>query len=233
MFYYDPTMILVIPAMIFALIAQGMVNSAFSRYSKVRARSGMTGEQVARALAYSNGLNVTVHEVKGTLSDHYDPVKKTINLSPEIYRGTSIAALSVAAHETGHAVQDKTGYGFLKLRHALVPITQIGSNMAIPLFIIGMLLSAGSSSSVGWFLMNLGIVFFTVAVAFQIITLPVEFNASSRARQMLVREGYISSDEAGGVKSMLNAAAMTYVAATAVAVFQLLRLLVIRGNNRD
>lgn len=233
MFYYDPTMILVIPAMIFALIAQGMVNSAFSRYSKVRARSGMTGEQVARALAHSNGLNVTVHEVKGTLSDHYDPVKKTINLSPEIYRGTSIAALSVAAHETGHAVQDKTGYGFLKLRHALVPITQIGSNMAIPLFIIGMLLSAGSSSSVGWFLMNLGIIFFTVAVAFQIITLPVEFNASSRARQMLVREGYISGDEASGVKSMLNAAAMTYVAATAVAVFQLLRLLVIRGNNRD
>ena len=233
MFYYDPTMILVIPAMIFALIAQGMVNSAFSRYSKVRARSGMTGEQVARALAHSNGLNVTVHEVKGTLSDHYDPVKKTINLSPEIYRGTSIAALSVAAHETGHAVQDKTGYGFLKLRHALVPITQIGSNMAIPLFIIGMLLSAGSSSSIGWFLMNLGIVFFTVAVAFQIITLPVEFNASSRARQMLVREGYISGDEASGVKSMLNAAAMTYVAATAVAVFQLLRLLVIRGNNRD
>lgn len=233
MFYYDPTMILVIPAMIFALIAQGMVNSAFSRYSKVRARSGMTGEQVARALAHSNGLNVTVHEVKGTLSDHYDPVKKTINLSPEIYRGTSIAALSVAAHETGHAVQDKTGYGFLKLRHALVPITQIGSNMAIPLFIIGMLLSAGSSSSVGWFLMNLGIVFFTVAVAFQIITLPVEFNASSRARQMLVSEGYISGDEASGVKSMLNAAAMTYVAATAVAVFQLLRLLVIRGNNRD
>ncbi len=233
MFYYDPTMILVIPAMIFALIAQGMVNSAFSRYSKVRARSGMTGEQVARALAHSNGLNVTVHEVKGTLSDHYDPVKKTINLSPEIYRGTSIAALSVAAHETGHAVQDKTGYGFLKLRHALVPITQIGSNMAIPLFIIGMLLSAGSSSSIGWFLMNLGIVFFTVAVAFQIITLPVEFNASSRARQMLVSEGYISGDEASGVKSMLNAAAMTYVAATAVAVFQLLRLLVIRGNNRD
>ncbi len=226
-------MILVIPAMIFALIAQGMVNSAFSRYSKVRARSGMTGEQVARALAHSNGLNVTVHEVKGTLSDHYDPVKKTINLSPEIYRGTSIAALSVAAHETGHAVQDKTGYGFLKLRHALVPITQIGSNMAIPLFIIGMLLSAGSSSSIGWFLMNLGIVFFTVAVAFQIITLPVEFNASSRARQMLVSEGYISGDEASGVKSMLNAAAMTYVAATAVAVFQLLRLLVIRGNNRD
>ena len=223
MFYYDPTMILVIPAMIFALIAQGMVNSAFSRYSKVRARSGMTGEQVARALAHSNGLNVTVHEVKGTLSDHYDPVKKTINLSPEIYRGTS----------TGHAVQDKTGYGFLKLRHALVPITQIGSNMAIPLFIIGMLLSAGSSSSIGWFLMNLGIVFFTVAVAFQIITLPVEFNASSRARQMLVSEGYISGDEASGVKSMLNAAAMTYVAATAVAVFQLLRLLVIRGNNRD
>ena len=233
MFYYDPTMILVIPAMIFALIAQGMVNSAFSRYSKVRARSGMTGEQVARALAHSNGLNVTVHEVKGTLSDHYDPVKKTINLSPEIYRGTSIAALSGAAHETGHAVQDKTGYGFLKLRHALVPITQIGSNMAIPLFIIGMLLSAGSSSSIGWFLMNLGIVFFTVAVAFQIITLPVEFNASSRARQMLVSEGYISGDEASGVKSMLNAAAMTYVAATAVAVFQLLRLLVIRGNNRD
>ena len=233
MFYYDPTMILVIPAMIFALIAQGMVNSAFSRYSKVRARSGMTGEQVARALAHSNGLNVTVHEVKGTLSDHYDPVKKTINLSPEIYRGTSSAALSVAAHETGHAVQDKTGYGFLKLRHALVPITQIGSNMAIPLFIIGMLLSAGSSSSIGWFLMNLGIVFFTVAVAFQIITLPVEFNASSRARQMLVSEGYISGDEASGVKSMLNAAAMTYVAATAVAVFQLLRLLVIRGNNRD
>ena len=226
-------MILVIPAMIFALIAQGMVNSAFSRYSKVRARSGMTGEQVARALAHSNGLNVTVHEVKGTLSDHYDPVKKTINLSPEIYRGTSIAALSVAAHETGHAVQDKTGYGFLKLRHALVPITQIGSNMAIPLFIIGMLLSAGSSSSIGWFLMNLGIVFFTVAVAFQIITLPVEFNASSRARQMLVSEGYISGDEASGVKSMLNAAAMTYVAATAVAVFQLLRLLVIRGTNRD
>ena len=233
MFFYDPNLILVIPAMIFALIAQGMVNSAFSRYSKVRARSGMTGEQVARALAHSNGLNVTVHEVKGTLSDHYDPVKKTINLSPEIYRGTSIAALSVAAHETGHAVQDKTGYGFLKLRHALVPITQIGSNMAIPLFIIGMLLSAGSSSSIGWFLMNLGIVFFTVAVAFQIITLPVEFNASSRARQMLVSEGYISGDEASGVKSMLNAAAMTYVAATAVAVFQLLRLLVIRGNNRD
>jgi len=233
MFYYDPTMILVIPAMIFAIIAQGMVNSAFSRYSKVRARSGITGEQVARYLANVNGLNVSVNEVRGTLSDHYDPIKKTINLSSEIYRGTSIAALSVAAHETGHAVQDKTGYGFLRFRHALLPVTQIGSNLAIPLFIIGMLLSAGASSSLGWLLMDVGIIFFTFAVLFQIITLPVEFNASARARQMLVKAGFISGDEEYGVKSMLNAAAMTYVASTAVAVMQLLRLLVLRGNRRD
>ena len=229
-YWWDPTYILVVIGAIICLIASARVKTTYAKYSKYRSMSGLTGAQAAERILHDAGIyDVQVGHISGNLTDHYNPKTKVLNLSDSVYGSTSVAAIGVAAHECGHAIQHQTGYFPLTLRGNLVPVANFGSTMAWPLIIIGLVFN----SSTGSFLIQLGIIFFSLAVLFQLVTLPVEFNASSRARQMLVREGYISSDEAGGVKSMLNAAAMTYVAATAVAVFQLLRLLVIRGNNRD
>jgi len=229
-FYFDPTYILLLPAIILALYAQAKVQSTFQRYLRVRASSGMTGAQVARALLDKNNLSdVTVEIFPGHLSDHYDPRTKKLRLSSEVYHGTSLAALGVAAHETGHAVQHAQEYTALNLRNALFPVANFGSRLALPLFFIGLLFGRG-----GTFLMDLGIILFTFAVLFQVVTLPVEFNASNRALGMLESEGYLlRGQEVAGARKVLNAAALTYLAATAMAVLQLFRLLLLRGYRDD
>lgn len=225
-FYYDPTYLLLLPAIILAVYAQAKVQSTFQRYSRLRASSGMTGAQVARALLDKNNLyDVSVEIVPGHLTDHYDPRTKKLRLSPEVYHGTSLAALGVAAHETGHAAQHAQEYIPLNLRNALFPVASFGSNLAFPLFFIGLLFGRG-----GTWLMDLGILLFLFAVLFQVITLPVEFNASKRALGMLESEGYLlRGQEVAGARKVLSAAALTYLAATAMVVLQLFRLLLIRG----
>lgn len=229
-FYYDPTYILLLPAIILAIYAQTKVQSTFQRFLRVRASSGMTGAQVARALLDKNNLSdVTVEIVPGHLTDHYEPRTKKLRLSPEVYHGTSLAALGVAAHETGHAAQHAQEYIPLNLRNAIFPVARFGSNLAFPLFFIGLLFGRG-----GTFLMDVGILLFTFAVLFQVVTLPVEFNASKRALAMLESEGYLlRGQEVAGARKVLNAAALTYLAATAMAVLQLFRLLLLRGYRDD
>jgi len=226
-FFFDPTIALLIPAVILAVYAQFKVKGTFQKYLRVPAGSGMSGAQVARALLNQNNLqDVPVEITQGSLSDHYDPRKKVLRLSPQVYQGRSLAALGVAAHETGHAVQHAKSYIPLNLRNAFFPVASFGSSLAFPLFIIGLLFGAGG-------LMDLGIILFTAAVLFQILTLPVEFNASSRALMMLENGGYLSrGPEIQGARQVLNAAALTYLAATAMAVLQLLRLLLLRGSRR-
>ena len=225
-FYFDPTYMLLIPAIILALYAQMKVQSTFNHYSRVRASSGMTGAQVARALLDKNNLtDVVVEFTPGRLTDHYDPRTKRLRLSPENYHGTSLAALGVAAHETGHAIQHAREYIPLNIRNAIFPVASFGSSLAFPLFIMGFLFGRG-----GTFLMDLGILLFTFAVLFQVVTLPVEFNASGRALRMLESEGYLlRGGEVAGARKVLNAAALTYLAATAMAVLQLFRLILLRG----
>lgn len=226
-FYFDPTYILLIPALIFAFWAQNKVQSTFRRYLRVHSSTGMTGAQVARLLLDQNGLyDVPVEQIGGHLSDHYDPRQRVMRLSPEVYNSTSVAAIGVAAHETGHAVQHAQNYIPLGLRNNLYPVASIGSQMAFPLFFLGLLFASG-------FLMDLGIWLFVAALAFQLITLPVEFNASSRALRMLGSSEILSTSEIPKAKSVLSAAAMTYVAATAMAASQLIRLLVLRGARDD
>ena len=228
--YYTSYYLLVLPAFVFALIAQMRVNSAYNRYGKIQSRSMITGADVARSILSSSGIyDVSVNYVDGRLTDHYDPRSRVVNLSKDIYNGTSIAAIAVAAHECGHVLQDVKGYSVFKLRMAIIPATRIGSSMAVPLFLVGMFLS----SSFGYTLMNLGILLFSLSVVFQLITLPVEYNASLRAKEVLVSNGHIMQDESKDVTSMLNAAAMTYLAALAVSVTQLLRLVLMRGNRRN
>lgn len=213
---------------IFTLYFQHNVTSTFNKYSKVTNSKGLTGADVARALLRLNGItDVNVVSVAGNLTDHYDPTKKVIRLSENVYDKTSIAALSVAAHETGHAVQHATGYAALKIRSAIYPVVNFSSRIAIPLFIIGLLMGGN------YLLAQIGVLLFAAVVLFNIVTLPVEFNASSRALKMLTEYGYLSDNENRGAKKVLKAAAMTYVAATAIAVLQLLRLLAILGNRRD
>ena len=225
--YFDPTMVILIPAILLATYAQIRVQSTFSRYSKIQARSGLTGAEVARRLLDANHLyDITVELTSGRLSDHYDPRKKVLRLSPDVYHSSSLAALGVAAHECGHAIQHDVGYAPLALRNAIVPAAGIGSQMAFPLFFIGLLFRADT-------LMMLGIMLFSLAVIFQMITLPVEFNASSRAVAVLENYGFIDRSERRPVRAVLNAAALTYVAATLMAVMQLIRLLVIAGIGRD
>ncbi len=226
-FFWDKTMLLILPAFAFALWAQWKVKSTYSRYSKIASRSGMTGARTARYILDANGLNdVEVEEVAGQLTDHYDPKTKKIRLSQGIYGSNSLAALAVAAHESGHAVQDKVGYKAMNLRANLVPVANFGSTLAIPLFFIGMLFT-----SFNW-LMDVGIVFFAAAVLFHLVTLPVEFDASRRAVRILNSGGYLAPDEVGGAKKVLDAAAWTYVAAATMALLSLLRLVLIR-NSRD
>ena len=233
MFYYlDWTyIVLVIPAMILALYAQNKVNSTFKKYSRVASRSGMTGAQAARRLMELNGIyDVSIERVSGNLTDHYDPSKKVLRLSDSVYSDTSVAAIGVAAHETGHAIQHARGYVPLTLRTVMVPLANLGSTLSMPLIFLGILFSF--SSVMGNTMINLGILLFGLSVVFTIITLPVEFNASKRAVACLGDSGILYDDEIGGVKKVLSAAAMTYVASTAVALANFLRLIIIFGGRR-
>jgi len=224
--FYDPTFILVLPALLLALYAQVKVKSTFARYLQDRSYVGLTGAQVARQILNANGLhNVSVERVGGELTDHYDPRSETVRLSPQVYDGTSVAAVGVAAHEVGHAVQHARGYVPLGLRTSLFPVAAVGSQMAFPLFMLGFLFSMDV-------LMLVGIWFFIAALAFQLITLPVEFNASRRALAALQSGGYLTQAEVPKAKAVLSAAALTYVAAVAVAASQLIRLLFLRGQRR-
>ncbi len=227
MFYWDYTMIILLPAMILAIYAQAKVTSTFERYLRIPAKSGMTGADVAREILKQSGIyDVSVQIQGGRLSDYYDPRRKVLKLSRDVYNGSSLAALGVAAHECGHAIQHNVGYAPLAIRNAIVPAAGIGSQMAFPLFFLGLLFRADS-------LMLVGILLFSLAVLFQIITLPVEYNASNRAVAILESGGFIDRSEVGPVKAVLGAAALTYVAATLTAVMQLLRLLVLAGAGRD
>ena len=218
-FFFDPTYILLIPAIILALYVQ----TTFSKYSRVPARSGMTGAEVARELLRSRQIyDVTVEPINGRLSDYYDPRSRILRLSPEVYGSSSLAALGVAAHEVGHAFQHATEYVPLKFRNAIVPVANIGSTLAFPLLLLGIILGNPN-------LALIGVIAFSLAVLFQLITLPVEYNASGRAIEALEVGGFLERDEVGSTRKVLNAAALTYVAATVMAVMQLLRLLLLSG----
>lgn len=226
MFFFDPTYVLLIPAIILAIYAQQKVRSSFAKYSRVAARTYKTGADVARELLDQAGLHdVPVERIGGQLSDHYDPRKRVMRLSPEVYGGNSIAALAVAAHETGHAVQHAANYVPLNIRNSLFPVANFGSQAAFPLFFVGFFFASEA-------LMTVGIWFFLAALAFQVVTLPVEFDASSRAMRLLDAGGYLTKEEAPGAKAVLSAAALTYIAAVAVSLMHLLRLLILR-NARD
>lgn len=224
-FLWDPTMILLIPAIILAIWARMKVSSTFAKFSKIPAASGISGAQAAKSILEHNGLyDVKIEAVEGKLSDHYDPRSKTVRLSTDNYKGKSLSAIAVAAHEVGHAIQDHKGYMPLKLRHTILPATNLGSWAAFPLFFIGFLFNTPV-------LMDIGIVLFAGVVIFHFVTLPVEFNASNRALAQLGSNGMLVETEIRGARKVLNAAAMTYVAATAVALIHLIRLLLIRGND--
>ena len=226
---FDWTYLMVLLGAILSMIASAKVNSTFQRYEKVRSMSGMTGAQVARKILDRNGLtNIPVEHVSGNLSDHYDPSAKVLRLSDSTYNSVSVAAIGVAAHECGHAIQHKEGYGPLKLRTAIVPAANIGSRLGVPIILLGLFFGGGGS-----FLVNLGIWVFSLAVLFQIVTLPVEFNASNRALVMLEDYGVLGSEEKRKAKSVLSAAAMTYVAAAASSILQLLRLIILFGGRRN
>ncbi len=223
--FWDPTMILLIPAIIFATWAQFRVSSTFNRYKRIGSAQGITGLQAAQYLLQRNGItDVEVEPVEGRLSDHYDPRSKKVRLSVDNYRGSSLAAIAVAAHEVGHAIQHHVGYMPLQLRHSILPVTNLGSWAAFPLFILGMFLRTP-------LLMDIGIVLFAGVVIFHLVTLPVEYNASNRALVQLKENGMLVSNEVNGAKKVLNAAAMTYVAATAMALLNLVRLLILRGDD--
>ena len=228
-YYYDPTYMLIIISALISLFAQFLVNSSFSKYSRVRSRSGMTGAQAAERILQSQGIyDVAIQRVSGKLTDHYDPRNKTLNLSDAVYASTSVAAVGVAAHECGHAIQHARGYAPLSFRSALVPVANIGSQLSW-LFIILGIFFGGSHT-----LIMIGILMFSAAVLFQLVTLPVEFNASGRALKLLSETGILQKDEVSDTRKVLSAAALTYVAAAATAVLQLLRLLrLFGGNDRD
>ncbi len=224
-YFWDPTMILLIPAIILAIWAQMRVSSTYSKYSKISSARGATGAEIAKILLEHNGLpDVKIEAVQGKLSDHYDPRSNTVRLSTDNYRGRSLSAVAVAAHEVGHAIQHGTGYIPLKIRHSILPATNLGSWAAFPLFIIGFLFNTP-------LLMDIGIILFAGVVVFHFVTLPVEFNASHRALAQLSSYGMLVEEEVRGARKVLNAAALTYVAATAVALIHLVRLLILRGND--
>jgi Zn-dependent membrane protease YugP len=224
MFWFDPIyLILSIPGILLGLWAQTKVRSAFEKYSRVRAWSGMTGGEAARRILDSNGLyDVQVEQTRGFLSDHYDPRSKKLRLSPNVYGTNSLAAVGVAAHEAGHALQHKQGYFALQVRSAMVPTVQFGSWLGPIIFIVGFLMLQATGGAAGFTVASIGLVLFAAVALFAIITLPVEFDASNRAKQMLVQIGVISSQEVNGVSSVLNAAAWTYVAAAIQAISTLL-----------
>jgi hypothetical protein len=225
----DPTFLLLIPAMIFAFWAQWKVQHTYQQMSRVRAANGMTGRDMALSIMRRNGLSdVAVESVAGVLSDHYDPRVRKVRLSELNYRGDSLAAIAVAAHEVGHAMQHASGYAPLAIRSAIAPVAGFASMVAFPLFLIGMFFR----SNMSLFFMDLGILFFSGAVLFQMVTLPVEFNASKRALAQLTETGAIAPQEVAGAKRVLDAAALTYVAAAAMAALQLIRLVLLRDSRR-
>ncbi len=232
-YYFDPTWILILVGMVICLIAQARVKGSFSKYSKVMSRTGMTGAEAARRLLDSQGIyGVQILRVAGSLTDHYDPRNKTLKLSDSVYGSRSVAAIGVAAHECGHAIQDEVGYSPLRLRTAFVPVANFGSSISMILIVAGLIFGARSGSYS--ILVNLGIFCFSLAVLFQLITLPVEFNASSRALTLLRDTGILYGDEVGQTRKVLSAAALTYVAGALSSMLQLLRLIILfGGRNRD
>lgn len=228
-YYFDPTWILVIIGAVLSMAASAKVNSTFNKYSRVRSMTGMTGAQAAVRLLNSQGIyDVQVQAVRGQLTDHYDPRTKTVNLSETVYDSTSVAAIGVAAHECGHAMQDNLGYVPLRIRAAIVPVANIGSQAAFPIIILGVIIGGLGSP-----LVNIGILLFSLAVLFQLVTLPVEINASRRAVTLLGQVGILGDQEVGQTRKVLGAAALTYVAALAASVLQLLRLLLLFGGRRN
>ncbi len=226
-YYFDPTYFLVLIGALLCLYAQARVSSTYNKYAKVRSRTGMTGAQAAQRILELSGIyDVRVERVGGHLTDHYDPSAKVLRLSDSTYGSSSIAAIGVAAHECGHAVQHDQGYAPLKIRTALVPAANIGSKAGIPLIILGAIMGMNQV------LIQIGIWVFAIAVLFQVVTLPVEFNASGRALAMLGNYGMMERDETAGCRKVLKAAALTYVAAAASSILQLLRLILLFGNNR-
>ena len=228
--FYDPTYILVMIGVVICLLASAKMNSTFSKYSRVRSHSGMTGKEAAEALLHREGIyDVRVEYVAGNLTDHYDPRSKVLRLSDATYQQTSVAAIGVAAHECGHAIQHARGYAPLSIRSALVPVANFGSSIAWPLIIIGLIMNSQTSQ----LFLNLGVIAFSMAVLFQIVTLPVEFNASRRALKILGNTGMLYPDEVRETGKVLTAAALTYVAGAASAILQLLRLIMISNSRRD
>lgn len=226
-YYFDPTYFLVLIGAVLCIFAQMRVSSTYNKFSKVRSRSGMTGAEAAQRILQMSGIyDVRVEHIRGSLTDHYDPTHKVLRLSDTVYGSDSVAAIGVAAHECGHAVQHNKGYAPLQIRSTLVPVANIGSKAGIPLIILGALLGMNQ------ILIQIGIWVFALAVLFQVVTLPVEFNASGRALAMLGDYGMLANDEVRSCKKVLSAAALTYVAAAASAILQLLRLILIFGDNR-
>lgn len=226
MLMFDPLYLLYVgPALLLAMWAQARVQGAYARWSRSLAASGLTGGELARQLLHRAGIDqVRVEVVGGQLTDHYDPRAKAVRLSGPVYNGRSLAALGIAAHEVGHVLQDAEEYTWLGVRNAIIPVTRFGSQLAIPLFLLGLFLHLAS-------LQNLGILLFLFAVIFQVVTLPVEFNASSRALALLEGGGYVTREEVGPIRQVLSAAALTYVAALVMAVMQLLYLLSLRQRD--
>ena len=231
-YYYgfDTTYLLVLIGAIICMVASARVKSTYRKYSQYNSMSGMTGAQAASRILNSAGIyDGEICHVSGNLTDNYNPSKKTLNLSDAVYNSTSVAAIGVAAHECGHAIQHQQGYAPLNIRSAIVPVANIGSTVAWPLILIGLLFTGNSSD----LFINLGIICFSFAVIFQLVTLPVEFNASSRALAILGREGILADSELPYTKKVLSAAALTYVASAAAAILQLLRLVLLFGGRRS
>lgn len=229
---FDPTIIILIPAIVFTMIAQRKVHSAYAKYATVRNRKGMTGAEAARRILDMNGLReVPIEITQGVLSDHYDPRNRIMRLSPQVYHDPTIASVSIAAHESGHAIQHAQSYKPLQIRNSIAPVVSIVSNLSWPILLVGLLIIGSGNLTSGNFIFDLGILFFSVAVFFQAITLPVEFDASKRAIEQMNTLGIIYEEETTSAKKVLSAAAMTYVAALATSVANLIRILLIRGRS--
>lgn len=231
MYWYDPTYILILIGVVISAIASARVNSTYNKYSRVRSMSGMTGAEAAERILHMAGIyDVQITRISGNLTDHYDPTRKVLRLSDAVYGQYSVAAIGVAAHECGHAIQHHRGYVPLSLRSSIVPVANLGSQLSWPLFLIGLMINGNT----GYTFMMAGIALFSLALLFQLITLPVEFNASSRAVRILGETGILRADELPYTKKVLNAAALTYVAAALSSVLQLLRLIILsNGRRRD
>ncbi len=235
MFQYYSSMIYVLPAILFAMYAQSKVKSTYRKYSKYNNRNGYTGAEVAQMILSRKGIDhVVIEPVAGNLTDHYDSKNNVLRLSQGVYGSKSLAAIGIAAHECGHAIQDDEEYSFLRIRHAIVPVVNLASKSAMPLAFLGLVLGAATSiNSIGYFVLQIAILMFTAVVVFHAVTLPVEFNASSRAIEVLEEEGILDSEEIIPAKRVLNAAAMTYIAAAAVAAANLIRFVMLsRGRRR-